>query len=98
VAITDGRSHPSSASEAEYHLAIFDDDRDLAAAFAVLQHPLQIGRILLDVDVLERDMPPFIVLTGGCGVGSRVLAEDQHAYNLWFVHHRSSLAPVIPHS
>jgi hypothetical protein len=42
----------------------------------VLEHPREIGRILLDVDVLERDVPPLIVVTGGLRVGSGILAED----------------------
>jgi len=74
----DGRvpSDPSGAAEADGHLPVLDDDGDGAPAGAVLEHPREIGGVLLDVDVLERDVPPLIVFTGGLRVGSSVLAED----------------------
>jgi len=69
---------PSSASaEPDDHLVAVDDDRHVALAFAVLQHSLEACRVLLDVDVLERDSPPLIIVTGGLGVGSTVFAENQ---------------------
>ena len=69
-------SHASGPAEADRHLPVFDDDWHGAAAEAVLEHPLEIGWILLDVDVLERSVPPLIIVTGGLRVGSSVLAED----------------------
>jgi hypothetical protein len=44
----------------------------------MLQHPLQIGGVLLDVEVLKVDFALGVVLTGRLRVGSTVLAEDQH--------------------
>ena len=70
-------SHASRAAEPDGHAAIVGHDhRDRAPPVAVGEHPLEIGVVLLDVDVLERDMPPLIVVTGGLRVGSRVFAED----------------------
>jgi hypothetical protein len=69
-------SDPSGPAEADRHLAVVDDDRDGAAAFAELEHARELRGVLLDVDVLELDMPPCIVVTGGLRVGSRVLAEN----------------------
>ena len=70
-------SHPSRAAEADRHIPIvLDDDGNPALTLAVRQHPVEIGLVLLDVDVLERDVPPLIVVTGGLRVGSGVLAED----------------------
>ena len=73
---TAGGSHASGAAEADDHLVAVDDDRDGATALAVAEHPLQIRGVLLDVDVGEGLMPPFIILTGGDGVRSSVFAED----------------------
>ena len=69
--------NPSSAAKANRHLAVFDDHRNRAAALAVAEHPLEGGRIFLDVQILEPDVPPIEVFTGGLGVGSSILAEDQ---------------------
>ncbi len=66
------------AVEADRHLAAFDDDRDIAAAVRELEHALHIGRVLLDVNVLEIDASFFVVLTGCRGVASRVFAENQY--------------------
>src|SRR2546428_9183228 len=74
--------HSSRSSKSDRHAAIVgDDDRDRAAALAEGQHPVEVGAALLDVDVLERDLPPLVVVTGGLRVRSRILAED--------VNHRS---------
>jgi hypothetical protein len=43
----------------------------------VLEHALQPRRILGHVDVLESNLPRAVLLPGGRGVGSRILAEDQ---------------------
>ena len=73
-----GRSDPSGATrEPDRDLLTIDDDGHLADTLAVRQHPLEISLALLHVDVFERDSPPFIILTGGLGVGSGVLAENQ---------------------
>ena len=58
-------SDPSGAAETDGHLIAVDDDRHRATAAAVAKHACQFSRVLLDVDVLERDMPPDVVLTGG---------------------------------
>ena len=71
-----GASDASGAAEADGHLAVFNDDRHGAAAFGVAEHPLERRRVLLDVHVVEPNMPPFIVVPGGLRIGSRVLAED----------------------
>src|SRR5262249_15971189 len=43
----------SRASKSDRHLAlVVDDDGNAALAFAVGQHPFQVARLLLDVDVL----------------------------------------------
>jgi hypothetical protein len=70
-------SDPSGAAEADRDLVAVDDYRHRAAAVAEAEHPLQFRRVLLDVDVFERDMPPIEVLPGGLRVGSSVLAEDR---------------------
>jgi hypothetical protein len=69
-------SDPSGPAESDRHPIVVDDDRHGATALAVAQHALEFGRVFLDVDVLERDMPPLIVVTGGLRVGSSVLAKD----------------------
>jgi hypothetical protein len=70
-------SDASGAAEADGHLAsVVDDDRNGAAAHRVAEHALQLFGVLLDVDVLERNVPPFMILPGGLRVGSGVLAKD----------------------
>jgi hypothetical protein len=56
---------PSGAAEPDGHAVIVDDDRDGATAVAEAEHALELRGVLLHVDVLERDVPPSIVLTGG---------------------------------
>lgn len=47
----------------------------------MLEHALEFRGMFLDVEVLERDLPPLVVVTGGLRVGSGVLAEDvDHAH------------------
>ena len=70
------RSDASGAAEADRHLSAVDNHRHRAAALRVAQHAVELCGVLLDVDVGEVYMPPFIILTGGEGVGSRVFAED----------------------
>jgi hypothetical protein len=70
-------SDASGAAESDRHgAAVVDDHGNRATPFAVTEHPLQLRRIFLDVDVLERHVPPLMVLPGGLRVRSRVLAED----------------------
>jgi hypothetical protein len=68
----------SSAAEPDGHVTVLHDDRHGAAPVAETQHALELGRVLLDVDVLERNVPPLIVFTGSLCVGSGVLAENVH--------------------
>jgi hypothetical protein len=60
----------------------------------VLKHLLHPRRVFGHVDVLEGNPPFAVVLPGGRGVGSGVLAKDQH-----FVRHALTLpvknAPVV---
>ena len=70
-------SDASGTAKADRHLIAIDDDRHSATTLAETEHPLQIECVFLDVDVLERDMPPLTILTGGLRVGSSVLAEDR---------------------
>jgi hypothetical protein len=43
----------------------------------VHEHARERRRVLLDVEILERDMPPLEVVTGGLRIRSGVLAEDE---------------------
>jgi len=67
----------SSAAEPDRHLIAVNNHRHRAAALAECQHALQPRRVLLDVDVVERNLPPLKIVTGGLRVGSGVLAEDE---------------------
>ena len=74
------RSDPSGAAEADGDLVAVDDDRYFPTSLAIAEHPLEFGRVVLDVDVLERDMPPIEIFTGGLSIWSSVFAEnDRHA-------------------
>jgi hypothetical protein len=84
-------SDSSRAAEADGHGAVLDDDRDAPLALRHLKHPLEVGRVPLDVEILERDVPPGVVLTGGFRVGSSVFAEDEH----W---HVNDLTVTVPAS
>jgi hypothetical protein len=72
----DAELHPSGAAEPDRHLLAVDDHRHRAPSLAVGQHALQLRRVLFDVDVLERNMPPIKIFPGGLCVGSGVFAED----------------------
>ena len=81
--------HASGSAESDRHLPVLDDDGNVAAAFRVAEHPVEPGGALVDVDVLERDLPPLTVLTGGLRIRSGVLAEDvDHGVSVAFVHGR----------
>ena len=67
----------SSAAEPDRHLIAVNNHRHRAAALAECQHALQPRRVLLNVDVVERNLPPLKIVTGGLRVGSGVLAEDE---------------------
>ena len=58
-------SDPSRAAKADGDALVFDDHRDRAASMAVGQHARERGGVFLDVEVLERNMPPGKILTGG---------------------------------
>ena len=70
------RLDASGAAEPDRDLIAVHDHRYGAAPLAEPEHALELGRVFLDVDVLERHVPPIKILTGGLGVGSGVLAED----------------------
>jgi hypothetical protein len=68
--------HASGAAKPDRHLLAVDDHRHRAASLAVAEHPLERCRVLLDVQIFKRNLPPTEVLTGGLRVRSGVLAED----------------------
>jgi hypothetical protein len=70
------RLHASGAAEADGHLVVIHDDRHRAASLAVHEHTRERGGVLLDVEILERDVPPLKVVTGGLCIRSGVFAED----------------------
>jgi len=72
-------SDPSGAAEADSNLVAVDDDRYFPASLAVAEHPLEFRRVVLDVDVLERDAAALIIVAGGLRIRTRVLAEDREA-------------------
>lgn len=72
-----GALDASSPAEADRDLSVLHDHGHGAAPAAQPQHPLQLGGVLLDVDVLDLDMPPDEILTGGLRVRSGVLAENR---------------------
>jgi hypothetical protein len=69
--------YASRAAEPDRHLIAVNNHRHRASALAEFEHAPQPSRILLDVDVLERDLPPLKVVTGGLRIGSGVFAEDE---------------------
>jgi hypothetical protein len=70
--------YASGAAEPDRHLIAVNDHRNRAAAIAEPEHPLQPRLVFLDVDVLERNLPPLKVVTGGLRVRSGVFAEDEN--------------------
>jgi putative transposase len=80
----------SGAAESDRDRAIVGQNhRHRTAALAQAEHPIELGRVFLDVDVLERDVPPTEVVTGGLCIGSRVLAEDDRHLSIVPVTHLS---------
>jgi hypothetical protein len=74
---TERRLDPSGAAEPDRNLIVVDDHRNGAAPLAVLEHALELNGVLFDVEVLERNVPPLIIVTGGLRVGSSVLAVNR---------------------
>ena len=72
------RLHLSRAAKADGDATVLDDNRHLAAAGRHRKHVLQSRRVFLDVDISKRNVPLFVILTGGCGVGSGVFPVDDH--------------------
>jgi hypothetical protein len=73
-----GRLDASRPAEADRDGAVLvENHRHGAAAGGVGQHPRELGGPFLDVDVVDRDVPPLIVCPGGLRVRSGVLAEDR---------------------
>jgi hypothetical protein len=70
------RLDASGAAEADRDLIAVNDHRHCAAPVAVHQHAREGRGVLLDVEVLERNMPPLKVVTGGLRIRSGVFAED----------------------
>ena len=68
--------HRSRSTEPDGDALTLHDDRHVAAPEGVREHPLKAGCILLDVDVLERNLPLGVVLTGRHGVRSGILSEN----------------------
>ncbi len=64
------------AVPADLDAAALDDHGHGAIAFGVAEHPLQARSIAGHVDVLKGNLAFAVVLTGGTGVGSAILAED----------------------
>jgi hypothetical protein len=73
----------SGTTEPDGHSTVLDDHGNLPTAIRERQHTLQAGSVLLDVDIANGNVPLFVVLTGGCRVGSSVLAEDEDLVGHW---------------
>ncbi len=52
--------------------------RDVPPALRIVEHPLHGGLIPRHVQILDGHLPFAVLLTGGTGVRSSVLPEDQH--------------------
>ncbi len=61
-------------------LSIFDYGRNLSFPAGITEHLLHCVLALQDVDVFEGGSFALEVLTGLCGVRSRVFAENQHFF------------------
>ena len=69
-------SNRSSATKPDNHVVAVDDHGNVAPTATVLEHPLQISSVLLNVIVLKWYVPPGIIITGGSRVWSSSFAED----------------------
>src|SRR5688500_17616297 len=70
--------HASSAPETDGHPVAFHDDGHITAPAAELEHPRQRRGVLLHVLILECDAFVAVVVARRQGIGTAVLAEDQH--------------------
>ena len=76
---TGGGSHASAAAvESDFDPAALHDHRDRAVTLRVTEHPGQRLAISRHVPVLNGHLPLAVLLTGGGGIGSGVLAEDEN--------------------
>ena len=66
----------SGAAEADGDLIAVNDHRHRAASLTVNEHAREGCGVLLDVEVLERNVPPLKVVTGGLRIRSGVFAEN----------------------
>ncbi len=72
----------SGPAKPDGHFALLDNDGDLARTLRNLQHLRQCLRVVLDIEVGERNVPFGVVLTGRRGVGSGILS----VYDDWCLH------------
>ena len=68
--------YASCSAEPDRDATVDDDHGHLTAALGVAEHALEIGLLLLDVEVLDMKPASGVVLTGRQGVRSGVLTED----------------------
>jgi len=74
---TAGPSNPSRATEPDGDRPSLDDDWHSSLAVGEPEHTRHAGRVPLDVDVVDWNLPPGEILTGRQRIGSGVLPEDQ---------------------
>lgn len=79
----------ATAVESDGDRTPLDDHGNGALPLGVLKHLLHPRGVLGHVDVLEGYLPFAVILPGGNGVGSGVLAEDQYLVR----HPRTLLRP-----
>ena len=84
-------SHPSRPAEADGDFSGFDDDRDPASA-GEADHAVELLRVAPDVNVVERNLPTRVVLTGRGRVRSGVFSEYLDAA----LFHAPMIAAVCP--
>lgn len=63
----------SGPAKPDGHFALLDNDGDLARTLRNLQHLRQRLRVVLDIEVGERDVPLGVLLPGRRGIGSGIL-------------------------
>jgi hypothetical protein len=73
---TAGPLDASGPAEADRDRAVLHDHGDASVALGVPEHLVEPLLVLLDVVVIDRRTTFAEILTGGCGVRSRILAED----------------------
>ena len=70
-------------SDPGYRAVTFDDHRHRAAPLAQDEHTIETARVRLDVDVLDGDSPPLVIVARRLGVRTAVLAENHdHRWSL----------------